>query len=448
GMEETDLYREISRLLENRSLYRLIGVGPAICRNRHLFTRPIICFPSTSDFLGNYIPSDFSHEAILLKGARMFEFERISRVLEEKLHATVLEINMNDVRHNLNHFRRQLQPGTSLMVMVKAFSYGSGGVEMARFLANERVDYLGVAFNDEGIDLRRAGIKTPILVMNPDFSQSDLIVDYNLEPEIFSWNGLREFTRIIRSLGIPPYPVHIKLDTGMHRLGFPASETGELAAYLAGHREVTVRSLFSHLAAAEDPAQDPFTLSQIAVFQDGCHLIAEQLGYPVLRHILNSSGIERFPDARFEMVRLGIGLYGFQNSDRHDTIPIATLKTSISQIRELPAGDSVGYGRRTILEKASRIAVIPVGYADGIDRRLGNGIYRMFVNGRPAPTIGHICMDMTILDITGIEATEGDEVIVFGPPNPVTDLARLLGTIPYEVITSIPPRVKRVYLFD
>ncbi|MFA5218172.1 MAG: bifunctional UDP-N-acetylmuramoyl-tripeptide:D-alanyl-D-alanine ligase/alanine racemase [Bacteroidales bacterium] len=448
GLPENELYREISSLLENRNLHQFIGIGPAICRNRDLFTKPITCFLSTSDYLTSYLPGDFSHEAILLKGARMFQFERISRVLEEKLHATVLEISMNDVRHNLNYFRSKLLPDTRLMVMVKAFSYGSGGVEMARFLANERVDYLGVAFSDEGIDLRRAGIKIPIMVMNPDFSQSDLIADYNLEPEIYHWHGLQEFSRMIRSLGIPSYPVHIKLDTGMHRLGFPVSETEELASYLAEHRELTVKSLFSHLAAAEDPKQDLFTQSQINFLKESSDLIMNKLGYPIIRHILNSSGIERFPNTGFEMVRLGIGLYGFQNSGQQETIPIATLKTTISQIRYLEAGESVGYGRGTILAKPATIAVIPVGYADGIDRRLGNGKYRMIVNGQHAPTIGHICMDMTMLDISGIETKEGDEVIVFGPANPVTGLAKLLGTIPYEILTSIPSRVKRIYLFD
>jgi alanine racemase len=253
---------------------------------------------------------------------------------------------------------------------------------------------------------------------------------------------------MIHSLGIPSYPVHIKLDTGMHRLGFAVKEAVELAAFLTEHREVTVKSLFSHLAAAEDPAQDIFTKNQISAFKEACDLIVSHLNYPVIRHILNSSGIERFPDARLEMVRLGIGLYGFQNSGQQDTMPIATLKSTISQVRELAAGDTVGYGRVAILDRPTKVAVIPIGYADGIDRRLGNGHYRMIVNGRPAPTVGHICMDMTMLDITGIDALEGEEVIVFGPPNPVTDLARLLGTIPYEVITSIPPRVKRIYLFD
>ncbi len=355
---------------------------------------------------------------------------------------------MNDVRYNLEQYRKLIGPEVKIMTMVKAFSYGSGGVEMAKFLAHERVDYLGVAFADEGIDLRRAGIKTPVLVMNPDFNQSDLIIDHHLEPEIYNWSGLNTFTKSIRKLGLGPYPVHLKLDTGMHRLGFDFCETEKISDYLAGHPEIYLKSVFSHLAASEDPANDDFTRLQISRFSDACNQLSEKTGYPFLKHILNSSGIERFPEAHFDMVRLGIGLYGQGTSDLIDLRPIATLKTIISQIHDLPAGESVGYGRRTILDKPARIAIIPIGYADGINRRLGNGNYRMLVHGSLVPTIGNICMDMTILDLNGIKANEGDEVIVFGPQNPVTGIADILQTIPYEVLTSISPRVKRIYQFD
>lgn len=448
GLSEEALYGEISSLLKNKDIHRLIGIGPAISRNGHLFTPTIRTWTTTSEFLNQVNTDDFQEEAILLKGARSFAFEQISSILEARIHATTLEIRMNDVRHNLEQYRKTVGPGVRIMAMVKAFSYGSGGIEMAKFLAHERVDYLGVAFTDEGIEIRRAGINTPVMVMNPDFQQSDLIIDHHLEPEIYHWTGLTTFTKTLRNLGLNPYPVHLKLDTGMHRLGFDYRESEPLVDFLHEHPEIYLKSVFSHLAASEDPGNDDFTSLQIRRFSEFCDRLSEQTGNPFLRHILNSSGIERFPEAHFDMVRPGIGLYGIGNTKLLDLKPITTLKTIISQIHDLPAGESVGYGRMTILQKSTRIGVIPVGYADGIDRRLGNGNYRMMVHGKPVSTIGNICMDMTILDLNGIGANEGDEVIVFGPGNPVTSMAEILQTIPYEVLTSISPRVKRIYLFD
>ena len=448
GQSEDALYTEISLLLTARNLYRLIGIGPAIYRNRHLFKGNVTILNSTAEFLGQVNTEDFQDEAILLKGARSFAFEQISTILEAKIHATTLEIRMNDVRFNLEQYRKLIGPDVRIMVMVKAFSYGSGGVEMAKFLTNERVDYLGVAFADEGIEIRRAGIKTPVLVMNPDFHQSDLIIDHHLEPEIYNWSGLNIFTKTLRKLGLGPYPVHLKLDTGMHRLGFDYRETDQLLTFLQNNPEIYMKSAFSHLAASEDPASDDFTKLQISRFSECCNRLAEKTGYAFLKHILNSSGIERFPEAHFDMVRLGIGLYGHGNTDLVQLRPIATLKTIISQINDLPAGESVGYGRLTILDKPTRVGVIPVGYADGINRRLGNGHYQMLVEGTRVSTIGNICMDMTILNLSGTDAMEGDEVIVFGPDNPVGRIAEILQTIPYEVLTSISPRVKRIYQFD
>ncbi len=448
GKSEDSLYREINRMLSERKLDRLIGIGPAIYRNRNLFSVNTSVFASTSEFLSQVNTEDFQDQAILLKGARSFAFENISSILEAKIHATTMEIRMNDVRFNLEQYRRLVGPGVKIMTMVKAFSYGSGGIEMAKFLANERVDYLGVAFADEGMDIRRAGIKIPVMVMNPDFHQSDLIIDNHLEPEIYNWSGLKTFTGTVRKLGLGPYPVHLKLDTGMHRLGFDFREIPELGDFLGNHPEIFVRSVFSHLAASEDPSNDDFTKLQISRFAETCDSLARSTGYAFLRHILNSSGIERFPEAHFEMVRLGIGLYGHGHTDKMELRPIATLKTIISQTHDLPVGESVGYGRRTILNKPTRVGVIPIGYADGIDRKLGNGNYRMLVNGEEAATIGNICMDMTILDLNGTGAKEGDEVIVFGPQNPVTEMAAILQTIPYEVLTSVSPRVKRIYQFD
>lgn len=448
GKSEETLYLEINRMLSERKLHRMIGIGPAIYRNRRLFSVNASFFTTTAEFLSQVNTEDFQDQAILLKGARSFAFENISSILEAKIHATTMEIRMNDVRFNLEQYRRLVGPGVKIMTMVKAFSYGSGGIEMAKFLANERVDYLGVAFADEGIDIRRAGIKIPVMVMNPDFHQSDLIIDNHLEPEIYNWSGLKTFTGTVRKLGLGPYPVHLKLDTGMHRLGFDVREITELGSFLGNHPEIFVRSVFSHLAASEDSSNDDFTKLQLSRFEQACDSLTGSTGYSFLRHILNSSGIERFPQAHFEMVRLGIGLYGHGNTGEIELRPIATLKTVISQIHDLPAGESVGYGRRTILDQPTRVGVIPIGYADGIDRKLGNGNYRMLVNGMEAATIGNICMDMTILDLNGTGAKEGDEVIVFGPQNPVTEMAAILQTIPYEVLTSVSPRVKRIYQFD
>jgi len=448
GLPEAELYASINHLLEGRNIYRLIGIGPAIIRNRDQFNLPIETWATTDQFIRVLDTVSFKDEAILLKGARSFTFESVSRLLEAKIHSTILAIRMEDVRNNLNHFRQLLTPGTGIMVMIKAFSYGSGGVEIARFLANERVACLGVAFADEGVEIRRSGIRTPIMVMNPDFRQSDILIENHLEPEIFNWQGLKNFARAAREEGGDPSPVHIKFDTGMHRLGFSPTEAEPLGQFFAEHPEILVRSVFSHLSASEDPESDPFTRRQILRLNQAADLLRTKVGYPFLKHILNTSGIKRFPEAHFDMVRLGIGLYGYESNGDSGLKPVATLKTVISQIHDLPAGEHVGYGRLTILRKPARIAIIPIGYADGIDRRLGNGNYRMMVKGQFVKTIGNICMDMTMLDITGIKASEGDEVVVFSPGHPVTEMARILGTIPYEVLTSIPSRVKRIYLFD
>jgi len=448
GIPEDLLYSEISHIIERRSIHRLIGIGPAISRQKARFGQIMEGWPSTAEFVGQLNPDDFRDEAILLKGARTFEFENISRLLEARVHSTTLEIRMDDVRHNLTRFRKELKPGTAIMVMAKAFTYGSGGVEMVRLLDSERVDYLGVAFADEGREIRRAGIRMPVMVMNPDFRQSDILIDNRLEPEVFNWSGLKLFARFAREQGNSAYPVHLKIDTGMHRLGFNPSDTGKIITWLREHPEVFVRSVFSHLAASDDPEADEFTRLQISTFTKTCDALSGGLGYTFLRHILNTAGITRFPGAQFEMVRLGIGLHGYDQNLSGEILPVATLKTVISQIHDLPPGEFVGYGRLTRLDKATRIAVIPIGYADGIDRRLGNGKYSMLFKGNRIPTIGNICMDMTLLDVTGSVAAEGDEVIVFGSNLPVTEMARVLGTIPYEILTSIPQRVKRVYLFE
>ena len=448
GLPGPELYAGINRLLEGRAIHRIIGIGPAIHANRDCFTVPVQTWLSTWDFISNFNPDEFHDEAILLKGARPFTFEAISRLLEARIHSTTLEIRMEDVRHNLTMYRQSLNPGTAIMVMVKAFSYGSGGIEIARFLAHERVDYLGVAFADEGVEIRKAGIGIPVMVMNPDYRQSDILIDHNLEPEIYSWTGLLAFSRAAREFGGAPAACHLKFDTGMHRLGFQSDEAALLGDFMAVHSEVFIRTAFSHLSASEDPAADDFTQLQISRFEEACKTLSAHCRYPFKKHILNSAGIRRFPEARFDMVRLGIGLYGYGAREETGLSPVATLRTIISQVHDLPAGETVGYGRLTTLKKSARVAVIPIGYADGIDRRLGNGNYRMMIKGEAVTTIGNICMDMTLLDVTGTDAGEGDEVVVFGPENPVTVMSEILNTIPYEVLTSVPARVKRVFLFE
>jgi len=444
GIPEKKLYGEIAAMLRSRPVSGFIGIGPQISQYRSLFTGNCSFYRDTSDFIRS-AGQRFSNSAILIKGSRVFEFERIVSLLEEKNHRTVLEIDLSSLVHNLNYFRGLLKPETRVMVMVKALSYGSGTHEIAGILQFSHVDFLGVAFTDEGVTLRKANIHLPVIVMNPDPAGFELLTEYSLEPEIFDLTLLREFISFLRSRGIKNYPVHIKLDTGMHRLGFSEPESGDLIQILKADNTVVVRSVFSHLAASDDPAFDAFTRTQIADFANRTSNMISALGYPVLRHILNSAGVERFPDAQFDMVRLGIGLYGISAVDPSRLQQVSTLKSYLSQIRYLAAGETVGYGRRGLLTRDSVIAVVPIGYADGLNRRLGNGNGCLLVNGMPAPIIGNVCMDMCMIDITGIPAETGDEVIVFGRRQPLSVVAGWLDTIPYEVLTSIPERVKRVY---
>jgi len=329
------------------------------------------------------------------------------------------------------------------MVMVKALSYGSGVDEIASFLQHQQVDYLAVAFPDEGVRLREAGVKLPVMVMNADPSDLRTMIEHNLEPEIYNMDGLLEFVRISRYLGLPGYPVHIKLDTGMHRLGFEEADIEHLCEVLVKNRLV-IQSVFTHLAASEDPEHDEFTRKQAADFERMAAMISDRTGQKPFRHVVNSAGIERFPRFHFEMVRLGIGLYGIGNASR--LVPVSTFRTVISQVREVAAGETIGYNRMGKVDRPSRIATIPVGYADGISRKLGNGNYSFLIHGQKVPTIGNICMDMTMLDITDVDATEGDNVELFGQELPVEKMAETLGTIVYEVLTGIPERVKRVYI--
>ncbi len=448
GKKQEELYRQVAALVREKGISRMIGVGSSIKKYSGLFTISGTFYETTQAFIDSFYPGDFQNEAILIKGSRQFEFEKISGLLEQKKHTTRIEINLNALVHNLNFFRSLLQPGTRTMVMVKALSYGSGRHEIASILQYQRVDYLGVAFTDEGVGLRQAGITLPVMVMNPEPESFDTIIQYHLEPEIYSFRILEMFHKaVIRNQEID-YPVHIKLDSGMHRMGFLPTETGTLCRELVRLKNLKVFSIFSHLAGSDEDNHDAFSASQIDIFRQNSDQIKAALGYPVIRHILNSSGIERFPDAQFDMVRLGIGLYGFSSVDKNRLQTVSTLKSTILQIKPVTPGETVGYGRMGRPDKNSRIAIIPIGYGDGLNRRLSNGKGKFLVRGKLAPIIGNICMDMTMIDVTGTSAREGDEVIIFGGNPSVISMARTLDTIPYEVLTGISERVKRVYIHE
>jgi Alr-MurF fusion protein len=457
GRDHGHLYAEVNQLLLNKGINRVIGIGKEISAQAWKFTVDSIFFNSTDDFLSRFPLSSFRDETILLKGARIFEFERISSVLQQKVHETVLEINLDALVHNLNYYKSKLDRETKIMAMVKAFSYGSGSFEIANLLQFHHINYLAVAYADEGVELRKSGITLPVMVMNPEEQSFDLLIKYDLEPEIYSLHTLEMLENtILKFNGTDKFPVkvHIKLDTGMHRLGFDRKDIDSLILRIKNNPEIHVQSLFSHLAASEDPHQDAFTHYQVALFREMSDRISTDLGYPVLRHILNSAGISRFPGDQMEMVRLGIGLYGvgFNAEEQGMLRNVSTLKSTISQMKFVGSDETVGYNRAGKLERDTVIAIVPIGYADGLNRKLGNGKGRLFIHGQPVPIIGNICMDLCMVDITDIpedvEVQEGDEVIVFGDEYPLTQLAADLETIPYEILTSISRRVKRVYFHE
>lgn len=453
GKNETELYEEIARLLNSKGINQIIGIGPAIGKHASAFEMEKLFFPSTQDFLKNFPFANFQNESILLKGARVFEFELISQALQQKAHETVLEINLNALVSNLNHFKKILRPETKIMAMVKAFSYGSGSFEIANVLQYHQVDYLAVAYADEGVELRRAGIKTPIMVMNPDEQSFDAILKHNLEPEIYNFRSLSLLEEATLSNIIPdnkPVKVHLKLDTGMHRLGFSENEIDALIERLLIFNRIYVQSMFSHLASSEDAADDEFTRLQIKNFIQMAEKIKARTDHSIDMHILNSAGISRFPEAQFDMVRLGISLYGISASpeDQEKLQHVSTLKSTISQIKMIDAGESVGYNRSWKTNEPKKIAVVPVGYADGLNRKLSNGKGSVYISGKTAPIVGNVCMDMCMVDLSGIDAKEGDDVIIFGKDHPITELAANLDTIPYEILTNISRRVKRVYYLE
>ncbi len=446
GLTNEELYSRVGQLVVANKISRVIGIGATIAQFENQFQN-CITFKNTSDFLAQLEQLNFENETILIKGARSFQFEKIVAALEEKTHETVLEINLNAISHNLNFYKSKLQPNTKMMVMVKAFGYGNGGFEIAKLLEYHQVDYLGVAFADEGISLKNAGIQLPIMVLNPESTSFPAIIQHELEPEIYSLKGLKAFLKIAEQQNLHQFPIHIKLDTGMHRLGFEADTIQELIQTLKGNQRVVIKSILSHMATSDAEEHKAFSFAQIRLFEELSNQLMQELHIQPIRHILNTSGISNFPEGQFDMVRLGIGLYGVSNDSEEQKYleNVSTLKSVISQIRTVPTGESVGYGRRFMAEKPTRVATIPIGYADGIARLWGNGVGYVLINKEKALILGSVCMDMLMVDVTGIACAEGDAVIIFGESPTVIEMAQKTHTIPYEILTSISQRVKRVF---
>ena len=464
GQDADILYKKVADLLLEKGISRLIVIGEDVIKIKKFISQTIDCqyFTTTVDFLKSVNNTDFQNQIILLKGARQFEFERIAERLSQKSHKTVLEINLNALTHNLFFFKSLLQsqsnlPKPKIMAMVKASAYGNGSDEVARLLEFHKVDYLAVAYSDEGIALRNAGVKMPIMVMNPEEESFDALIRFDLEPEIYSLNILKQFVNFIENTeGVLPlknsttksFKIHLKLDTGMHRLGFESIDIEGLMQILDGNKSIQIASIFTHLAASEAAEHDHFTDEQVSRFMEMYNQISDEIKYKPMRHVLNSSGITRHPKYHFEMVRLGIGLYGIDSNGafQKQLQVVQTLKASISQIKNVPQNETIGYSRRGVLKRDSRIATISIGYADGLLRGAGNGQFSVYLHGQRAPIIGSVCMDMTMIDVTDIlEATEGDDVEIFGSHLPIQELSKVLKTIPYEVFTGISERVKRVY---
>ena len=442
------LYRQVAELVHSRGVNRIIGVGEEISASASRFEIEKNFFRSTSELIESGILSTLKNEVVLIKGARMFHFDQITDLLELKVHETILEINLNALTDNLNFYRNKLKPETKMVCMVKASAYGAGSFEIAKTLEDHRVDYLAVAVADEGADLRKAGIGSSIIIMNPEVTAFKTMFDYRLEPEVYSFHLLEELIKAAEREGATNCPIHIKIDTGMHRLGFDPADMPRLIERLKRQSAVIPRSVFSHLVGSDAERFDAFTRHQIETFEKAAAELQAGFSHKILRHICNTAGIQRYPGAQFDMVRLGIGLYGidpFTNQMLHN---VTTLKTTILQIHDVPADETVGYSRKGVLNRNSRIAALPIGYADGLNRHLGNGKGYCLVNGQKAPYVGNICMDVCMIDVTDIDCKEGDKAIIFGDELPVTVLSDILDTIPYEILTSVSERVKRVYYQD
>ncbi len=449
GKDADNLYSKIAKALSGKNISRFIGIGKEISAHAQSFSsiKETSFYITTEAFLQTLNTDHFKNEIVLLKGARIFRFEEISKVLEQKAHETRLEINLNALRHNLKVYKQLLQPNVKTMAMVKAFGYGSGSAEVANVLQHAGVDYLAVAYVDEGVELRKAGITLPIMVLNTEAASFENVVKYKIEPELYSFDILHSFNKFLQQKNIDNFPVHIKIDTGMRRLGFEESDIEKLCQFLSTTKNIKVVSVFSHLAASDAENFDSFTKQQAQLFISAANKIEKAIGYNFIKHLANSSAIYRHPNLQMDMIRLGIGLYGVDSSPiiQHRLQHVTTLKTTISQIKNLKKGESIGYSRKGIALEDTRTATVRIGYADGYSRILSNGKGKMLVNGNPAPVIGNVCMDMTMLDITGIDAHEGDEVIVFGEEPTVTNVAEWADTISYEILTNISQRVKRVY---
>ena len=450
GQNTSTLYRQVAQLVGSRGIERIIGVGSEISSCATRFNIEKVFYPDTATLMSVIAQGELplENEIILIKGARKFGFDALTEMLEKKVHETILEVNLGAMIANLNYYRSKLKPETKMVCMVKASAYGAGSYEIAKTLQEHRVDYLAVAVADEGSELRKAGITANIIIMNPEMTAFKTMFDHKLEPEVYSFHLLDALIKEAEKEGITNFPVHIKLDTGMHRLGFAPSDIPRLVERLKGQDAVIARSVFSHLVGSDSPQFDAFTRRQIETFESASACLQEAFPHKILRHICNSAGIERFSGAQFDMVRLGIGLYGISPIDNSILNNVSTLKTTILQIRDVPEEDTVGYSRKGHLARPSRIAAIPIGYADGLNRHLGNGNAYCLVNGKRAVYVGNICMDVCMIDVTDIDCKEGDSVEIFGGHLPITALSDVLDTIPYEVLTSVSTRVKRVYYQD
>lgn len=454
GKSKEVLYTEIADLINQYDVQKLIAIGEKICsglQNKLKGNVILQTYLTTENFINRFKSSDYNNEIILIKGARKFQFERIAKLFEQKLHGTVLQINLAALTHNLKEYQKLLKPPTKIMAMVKAFAYGSGGAEIASVLQFHNTAYLGVAYADEGVELVKSGITIPIMVMNAEATSFAVIVENNLQPVIYSNSLLHGFETYIKEQGLTGYPIHLEIETGMNRLGFSAAEISSVAKHLSAQSFLSIQSVFSHLAGSEDAAEDNFTVLQAKRFREAFFILKQHISYPFLKHISNSAAIVRHPHLQMDMVRLGIGLYGIE-PDAEDELqlqPVATLRSTIAQIKEVKEGESVSYNRKGIVHRDSLIATVRIGYADGYSRQFGNGRGRMLVHGQQASVIGTVCMDMTMIDVTDIQhVEEGDDVLIFGRGLPVQEVAKMIDTIPYEIMTSVSQRVKRVYYYE
>ncbi len=452
GIPPKQLYTHLSELLAMRGIEHLIGVGPIIMQHKDCFQGlPTRCdfFATTDDLLSSPLLQSLQNRLILIKGARNFHFDRLTERMENRVHETILEVNLGSIVDNLHYYRSFLHTDTRIVCMVKANAYGAGAIEIAKTLQDNHVDYLAVAVADEGVDLRHAGISSNVMVMNPEMSSFHLLFQYQLEPEVYSFRLLEALIHAAEMEGITDFPIHIKLDTGMHRLGFdPAQDMERLIHRLQHQTALIPRSVFSHFVGSDSDDFDTYSQQQYARFCQGADALQGAYRHHILRHICNSAGIEHFPQYQMDMVRLGLGLYGINSRNNQLIHNVTTLKTTILQIHDVKAGESIGYSRRTWLDRDSRIAAIPIGYADGLDRKLGNRQAYCLVGGQKAEYVGNICMDVCMIDVTDIECKEGDTALIFGADLPIASLSDITGTIPYEIMTGVSNRVKRIYLIN